>query len=100
MDDQKSKRVCAPLDQRVLQSVQTISALMDDQKASPMNFTAHTEITKKGKKAFATTWPPLAEVVFRGEAVDISETTLKKFLHGPEYTTPSIVGLLRVGTMQ
>ncbi|KAH0773539.1 hypothetical protein KY290_010676 [Solanum tuberosum] len=62
-------------------------------EASSMNFTAHTEITKKGKKAVATTWPPLAEVVLRGEVVDISETTLKRFLHGPEYTTPSIVGL-------
>lgn len=61
--------------------------------ASLMNFVAHTETTKKGKKTVTTTWTSLAQVIVRDEVVEISETTINMFLHGPEYTTTTTMGL-------
>lgn len=49
--------------------------------------------SKKGKKVVATKFGPLAEVVVWGEKVNISETTTNMFLHGPEHSTPTTVGL-------
>lgn len=51
-----------------------------------MNFVADTESTKKGQKTFVATWGPLDAVLVRGKFVDISETTIKRMIHDPEYT--------------
>ncbi|KAH0689073.1 hypothetical protein KY289_016431 [Solanum tuberosum] len=61
--------------------------------ATSANFAADTETTNRGQKAFASTWGPLNSIVVWGKSVDISETTINRMLHGPEYTIPSSVGI-------
>uniref|UniRef100_M1DTY9 Integrase core domain containing protein n=1 Tax=Solanum tuberosum TaxID=4113 RepID=M1DTY9_SOLTU len=36
---------------------------------------------------------PLNSIMVRGKSIDISETTINRMLHGPEYTTPTLVDL-------
>jgi len=57
---------------------------------------SHTESTQTGKKVTTSKLGPLVEVVIWGEKVDISETTINKFLHGQGYTAPTMVGLYEV----
>ncbi|KAH0698590.1 hypothetical protein KY284_012805 [Solanum tuberosum] len=47
---------------------------------------------KRGQKTLVRTWGPLNSIVVRGKSVDISEDTINKMLHGPEYIAPSSVG--------
>ncbi|KAH0689131.1 hypothetical protein KY289_016489 [Solanum tuberosum] len=58
-----------------------------------MNFAADTETTKHGKKDMAITWAPLNAIIVRGKLTDISEASINRMLHGPEYAAPASVGL-------
>ncbi|KAH0748213.1 hypothetical protein KY290_027445 [Solanum tuberosum] len=61
--------------------------------ATLMNFVAETETTKCGQRDNAITWVPLNSIIVRGESIDISEATINRMLHGPNYTVPFSVGL-------
>uniref|UniRef100_M1DW28 Uncharacterized protein n=1 Tax=Solanum tuberosum TaxID=4113 RepID=M1DW28_SOLTU len=61
--------------------------------ATLMNFAAETETTKCGQKDIASTWGPLNSIIVRGKLVDVSEATINRILHGPEYTAPVSIGL-------
>ncbi|KAH0781386.1 hypothetical protein KY290_000984 [Solanum tuberosum] len=61
--------------------------------ATLMNFAADTKTTKRGQKDIAITWGPLISIMVRGKSIDISEATINRMLHGPEYTAPTSVGL-------
>ncbi|KAH0748227.1 hypothetical protein KY290_027459 [Solanum tuberosum] len=58
-----------------------------------MNMAAETETTKRAQKTLAATFVPLDTIIIRGKTVNISEETINRMLHGPEYTTPTSVGL-------
>uniref|UniRef100_M1DHD6 Uncharacterized protein n=1 Tax=Solanum tuberosum TaxID=4113 RepID=M1DHD6_SOLTU len=58
-----------------------------------MNFVAETETTKRDQKDVATTWGPLNSIMVWGTSIDISEATINRMLHSPEYTAPASVGL-------
>ncbi|KAH0709098.1 hypothetical protein KY284_010525 [Solanum tuberosum] len=61
--------------------------------ATLMNFAADTETTKSGQKDMASTWGPLNSILVRGKSIDISEASINRILHGPEYSAPISVGL-------
>ncbi|KAK4726943.1 hypothetical protein R3W88_031860 [Solanum pinnatisectum] len=61
--------------------------------ATLMNFSADTETTKRGQSDIAMTWGPLNSIIVRGKSVDILEATIKRMLHGPEYSALASVGL-------
>ncbi|KAH0715133.1 hypothetical protein KY284_008038 [Solanum tuberosum] len=51
------------------------------------------EASKKRKKVATLRSAPLDEVFIHGAWMDISKTSINRFLHGPEYNTPIVVGL-------
>ncbi|KAK6782155.1 hypothetical protein RDI58_019951 [Solanum bulbocastanum] len=62
--------------------------------ATLLNFET-AEGSKKQKKEVALKSEPLDEVVIHSIGVDIPETVINRFLHGPKYTTPTMVGLYK-----
>ncbi|KAH0700870.1 hypothetical protein KY284_015085 [Solanum tuberosum] len=58
-----------------------------------MNIAAETKTTNRPQKTLAATLAPLDRITVRGTIVNISEETFNRMLHGPEYTTPTSVGL-------
>ncbi|KAH0720142.1 hypothetical protein KY284_005172 [Solanum tuberosum] len=60
-----------------------------------MNFVIDIETTKRGQKAFTSTWRPLNSIVGRGKSVDIAKATINRMLHGPEYTAPPSICLFK-----
>uniref|UniRef100_M1E0J0 Putative plant transposon protein domain-containing protein n=1 Tax=Solanum tuberosum TaxID=4113 RepID=M1E0J0_SOLTU len=61
--------------------------------ATLMNLAAETETTKRAHKIVAATLGPLDIVIVRGKIINISEETINRMLHAPDYTTPTSVGL-------
>ncbi|KAH0685649.1 hypothetical protein KY290_017171 [Solanum tuberosum] len=61
--------------------------------ATLINFAADTETTKHGLKDMAITWAPLNSIIVWGKSTDISEVSINRMLHGPEYFAPAAVGL-------
>ncbi|KAH0725566.1 hypothetical protein KY284_001431 [Solanum tuberosum] len=59
--------------------------------ATLTNFYAEIETMKRGHKYIAITLGPFNSIVW-GKSIDISEATINRMLHGPEYSAPALVG--------
>ncbi|KAH0768934.1 hypothetical protein KY290_012915 [Solanum tuberosum] len=58
-----------------------------------MNTVVVTETTKRAQKTLATILAPLDTITIQGKIVNISEESINRMLHGPEYATPASAGL-------
>lgn len=57
-----------------------------------MNLASTSKSTKRGHKDVVTLGQ-LASIIARGNSIDISESSINRILHAPDYIDPSSVGL-------
>ncbi|KAH0746319.1 hypothetical protein KY285_007976 [Solanum tuberosum] len=58
-----------------------------------LNFAAEIETINRGQRDISITRVPLNSIIVWGKSIDISEATINRMLHAPEYSAPASVSL-------